>query len=126
MSFLSKRSLEGYLLIDNRGLPELTPVDLNPINQTPHVRKNQTFESATVTCNHCQYIVILNPDRTRERTYCGKCAHYICDRCAAVKECKTNEQQFDEYTAKVLADEAQERSLAVPAPITLLRNNLGE
>ena len=39
------------------------------------------FEAATTTCSHCQRIVVLNPDRTRERGYCRKCVHYICDEC---------------------------------------------
>jgi hypothetical protein len=59
----SKRSREGYLLIDHSasGLP--------------------TFESATITCSHCCRIVVLNPDRSRERGYCPKCDSYVCDQC---------------------------------------------
>lgn len=39
------------------------------------------FESATFTCNHCEAVVVKNPDRSRERAWCKKCDHYICDGC---------------------------------------------
>ena len=59
----SKRSREGYLLVTNSvpGMP--------------------TYESATITCSHCCRIVVLNPDRSRERGYCSKCDGYVCDQC---------------------------------------------
>lgn len=92
----SKRSQEGYLLIDHRNAPGVTPargVD------APAVAAGATFESATITCSHCHRIVILNPDRSRERHHCFKCDHYICDTCAAarkgVDECTTLHQVFD-------------------------------
>jgi hypothetical protein len=44
------------------------------------------LESATNTCSHCHRQVILNPNRSRERTYCQGCNHYICDSCAVVKK----------------------------------------
>jgi hypothetical protein len=59
----SKRSLEGELTIDERG------------------SGGKLFESPTVTCSHCQRVVILNPDRSRPRGHCWKCDHYICDTC---------------------------------------------
>lgn len=40
------------------------------------------FESATNTCAHCHRQVILQPDRSRERGYCRKCDHYLCDECS--------------------------------------------
>ena len=39
------------------------------------------FEAPTVTCSHCQVVVIVNPLRNRDRAYCQKCDHYICDVC---------------------------------------------
>lgn len=65
------------------------------------VRPGSVFESATVTCSHCQRQVVLNPDRTRERGYCPKCDHYVCDACEAIRvaaggECKTFKQIMDE------------------------------
>lgn len=38
-------------------------------------------ERDTSTCTHCQCVVVLNPLRSRERGYCSKCDHYICDEC---------------------------------------------
>lgn len=39
------------------------------------------LEAATSTCSHCQRQVIRNPSRVRDRHYCPKCDHYICDDC---------------------------------------------
>lgn len=65
----SLRSLENYLMIDDRasggGLREV----------------------ATLTCCHCQVQVVLNPLRTRERNHCRKCHAYVCDRPGCVAEC---------------------------------------
>ena len=59
----SKRSREGYLYIGN-AMPGAA-----------------TYESATITCSHCGCVVVLNPDRSRERGYCSKCDGYVCDPC---------------------------------------------
>ena len=69
----SKRSLEGELIIDHRagdgvpGLPRL-------------------FEAPTITCSHCQAVVIVNPDRQRPRAFCSQCDRYICDSCEAQRK----------------------------------------
>ena len=65
----SKRSLEGYLMIDNRA------------------SGGALLEQATATCSHCHTQVIMNPQRTRERGYCRKCDHYVCDNPACRFEC---------------------------------------
>lgn len=84
----SKRSLEGYLLIDHRA------------------NHGGVVETATLTCSHCQRQVILNPDRSRERGYCPKCDHYVCDACEAIRvatgECRTFKQIMDEHEKAVL------------------------
>lgn len=90
----SKRSLEGYLLIDHRAAE-------GGIDGAVPVRAGALFESATITCSHCQRQVVLNPGRTRERGYCPKCDHYVCDTCEAVRVtsggvCKTFKQIMDE------------------------------
>lgn len=36
-------------------------------------------EIPTMTCAHCDNVVILHPQRTRERGFCAKCNAYICD-----------------------------------------------
>lgn len=59
------------------------------------------FEAATYTCTHCSAVVVMNPERKRERYKCRGCNHHICDNCAAEREagaaCKTVQQKFDEY-----------------------------
>lgn len=96
----SKRELEGYIRIDHRESPGL---------DMPFVGRNTLFESSTVTCSHCQRIVINNPQRTRARGYCPKCDHYICDLCEDERVrtgvCKPFKQIIDEFidlTAKGL------------------------
>jgi hypothetical protein len=86
-----RRAQEGYLLIDNRFAVQNAP---NPFLPEADVQRAQAagydvvgvrdplFESATVTCSHCNAIVVLRPDRTRERGYCPPCDAYICDACA--------------------------------------------
>jgi uncharacterized paraquat-inducible protein A len=80
---------EGYLLIDNRAAGD------------------GMVESATVTCSHCHRVVVLNPQRTRERGYCPKCDSYICDQCEAVRasngySCVTMTQVFDELEERIV------------------------
>lgn len=90
MAILSKRSLEGYLLIDNRNAPAVPS-----IGGAPAIAAGATFESATLTCSHCHAVVVLNPGRTRERHWCAKCDKYVCDGCAAVGECRPLNQILD-------------------------------
>lgn len=95
----SKRTLEGYLLIDHRAGGGLD----GPL------RAGTMFESATVTCSHCQTQVVLRPDRSRERGYCPKCDHYVCDGCEAIRvqtgACVTFKQIMDDYEKSVRKQE---------------------
>jgi hypothetical protein len=112
MAHLSKRAFEGYLLIDHRDSPGTTVENclangVDP-NASPLVPKGQQYESATISCTHCQRIVILNPLRTRERHYCGYCDHYICDNphcrlmASGVVPHKTMQQVFAELETHLL------------------------
>lgn len=86
----SKRRHEGYLLIDHRDSPGVPHEILAATGKVwPQVSKGQTFESATVTCAHCNTIVILNPNRTRERGYCQKCDQYVCDNPGCSQDCRS-------------------------------------
>jgi hypothetical protein len=73
-----KPNREGYLLIDHRA---------TGINAQGKSVSGQaaTIEMATHTCSHCHRIIILNPMRMRDRHYCPKCDHYICDDCEAAR-----------------------------------------
>lgn len=81
----SKRAQEGYLLINHRESPGLTESFLDDVagrSSAPPLPPGSgrgTFEAPTITCSHCQKVVVLNPLRNRDRAYCAKCDHYICD-----------------------------------------------
>jgi ribosomal protein S27AE len=64
---------EGYVVFDHRASPGI-PGD-------PLKGEGSYFEAKTNHCSHCGTVVILNPLRTRERTYCSKCNKYVCDNC---------------------------------------------
>jgi hypothetical protein len=95
----SLRDLEGYYMTDHRAAIPV-PEDILRQSGLPTSAGKGLFEAATFTCKHCQRVVVMNPNRTREREYCRGCNHYICDNCAAVKavtkQCKTFDQVLDE------------------------------
>lgn len=73
----------GYLQIDHRDSPGLSPADVAHIPGAQAVAGGQQLERDTKTCSHCQRLVVLNPGRVRQRAYCPKCDAYICDGCEA-------------------------------------------
>lgn len=93
----SQRELEGYVRIDHRESPGIPGM--------PFRSKGTFFEAPTMTCNHCQAVVIVNPDRTRERARCYSCDHYICDACeglrVAGKSCRPMKQVIDELLTEI-------------------------
>jgi hypothetical protein len=79
-----KSELEGYVLIDHTDSPGFTPDEAAKGARTSiydFVGPGQKLEAATLTCSHCQRVVIMNPDRIRTRGWCSNCDHYICDWC---------------------------------------------
>lgn len=86
----------GWLMLDNRNAPVsgLAPM----------------FEADTYTCTHCQRVVVMNPERKRERYKCRGCDHHICDPCAAERTagapCKTWKQYADEVLTALEQTEA--------------------
>lgn len=85
----SKRSLEGWIMIDHSASPG-----------TEKIPERQRYEAGTLTCSHCHAQMLVNPLRMRERAYCRKCDRYICDQCEIVRvasgyECDTLNQRFD-------------------------------
>jgi hypothetical protein len=98
---LSKRSHEGYLLINHKDSPGLTDSELIiGGSMLPPGAGRGVFEAPIITCSHCETGLIVNPLRTRDRAYCPKCDHYICDKCEIVRVqtgvCKTYKQFIDE------------------------------
>ena len=65
-------------------------------------------EAATLTCSHCQTILIVNPLRTRERAYCSSCDHYLCDACGTARAASGGGPCL---TFKHRIEQAQERAV---------------
>jgi hypothetical protein len=86
---------EGALLIDHRNSPGLLGHD------------GSIEERMTLTCAHCQYLVVLNPNRVRERPWCYSCDEYICDGCAYKvstlnEPCCNINKQIDEVAETII------------------------
>lgn len=111
----SKRSHEGYFLLDHRA-SEGVPDALVTAAGLPIGAGRGLFEAPSYTCSHCQTVVILNPDRQRERAYCRGCDHYICDGCgverASTLTCRTFKQKVDELLTAV--EKGKDISLLLP------------
>lgn len=80
----SLRRQEGWLYIDNRNSPGVPDETMVPLG-LPLQSGRGLFETATYTCSHCHGIVILEPQRTRERGYCAGCDSRICDACNIIR-----------------------------------------
>lgn len=81
----SKRSHEGYFLMDNRGSPGVPDSVVTKQGLVAGAGKG-LFECATFTCNHCERVVSVifkGKTRVRETAWCKKCDHYLCDDCGA-------------------------------------------
>ena len=99
----TKRRHEGYVLIDNRASPGITPHFVHQSGSkgigVPAVGEGKMLEASTITCAHCQRGVILNPQRSHTREWCSKCDHYLCDGCGLIKrvdgQCRNLNQLFD-------------------------------
>lgn len=52
-------------------------------------------EMDVLTCAHCNRGVILNPERKRERGYCRRCDHFLCDNPGCNAECTPFQQTID-------------------------------
>lgn len=78
---------KGYLLIENR-FNEQAIRQKQPDGSAPILMPaERTFEANTLTCAHCQAVVMLLPTRVRERGWCRKCNAYICDKPGCHAEC---------------------------------------
>lgn len=99
---VNKQIHEGYLMVDHRASPGLSPEEALKLGYHPsQVSEGQFFESKTNHCSHCGTVVIMNPMRTRERAFCQSCNKYICDNCGVAQRLpdythKTYKQQLDE------------------------------
>ena len=57
-------------------------------------------EYNTMTCAHCNSIVVLNPKRIRPREWCARCNAYVCDD----KKCCESCTSMDRCLELVLTD----------------------
>jgi len=113
-----RHSAEGELLIDHRASPGITEAFARQSGlDVEAVPAGVLVERATITCSHCQVTVVLNPQRTRPRSYCAKCDHYICDSPICNRDCHPIAKTFD------VLDTYAARGEAVPP--ALLRHLLG-
>lgn len=81
----SLRQGAGYLTIDHRDSPGLTPADVARSPGAIAVAGGTLLERDVLTCSHCQRAVVLEPLRTRDRGHCPKCDRYVCDPCEAIR-----------------------------------------
>lgn len=111
---MSQRNQGGYFMLDHSQTEGLDAATERAAGLPPGAGQG-LFESSTYTCTHCQTVVLMNPARRRERSYCTGCDHYICDGCGAVRalsgRCRT--------VAQIL-DEAMEQASRQPVPSILL------
>lgn len=100
----NKRDLEGYVEIDHSNSPGITAEQAASIGSKLVVPGGTVFKSATITCSHCKRVVILNPDRSRNRGYCRKCDHAICDRCSLLMKlghpCRPFDRLIEDLNSK--------------------------
>ncbi len=75
----------GYLHIDHRDSPGLTARDVANMPGAFAVPGGSVLERDVLTCSHCERAVVLEPLRTRDRGYCQKCNHYVCDSCELIR-----------------------------------------
>jgi hypothetical protein len=108
----SKRSHEGYLLIDNSQVPGIGMEEAGKLGkEVVGAGFRGRYESAVLTCSHCHSQVVLNPMRTRERGYCRKCDHYVCDNPGCNAECNGS--------LNAVMDRLQDQAIRAQAPDAL-------
>ena len=74
------RGGKGYFSLFQADLPGVQQVNL---------------ELPTLTCCHCGRIVVLNPNRQRQRNWCMKCDHYVCDLKFCIEDCNPIQQALE-------------------------------
>lgn len=77
----------GFLEIDHRDSPGVTPADVAHVPGALVVGPGEHFETDVYQCSHCQRTVVLTAPRERMplRGYCPKCDHYICNSCEQIR-----------------------------------------
>jgi hypothetical protein len=82
-----KTSFDGELEVNHQASPGLPESIARRWNYDPLLcREGKVMRAATLGCPHCGSVVVLNPQRTRDRSHCMKCNRYICDWCKAAMD----------------------------------------
>lgn len=55
-----------------------------------------TAEADTITCHHCQQIVIVKPKAEEQTGFCRMCMKHICLSCARDGKCTPFEKKLDQ------------------------------
>jgi len=111
----SKREMESYVEIDHRESPGITPEQAARAGRgTIPVGKGQVFKSAAYQCSNCERLVVLNPNRSRDRFWCSKCDEYHCDDCALRTKITGICRPFKQLIEEALTATVKQAKLILP------------
>src|SRR5690242_19633117 len=88
------KGAKSYFFLDNSNSPVAVTQTL-PTGEVLTVAPGEVVEMAALTCSHCSVVVVLNPQRTRERKWCRRCGGYLCGRPGCVEECNYTLEMID-------------------------------
>jgi hypothetical protein len=116
MALLTKQ--DGAVVVDHSASPGISENDIyergwqdQGVVAVPEGRK---MEIPTLGCWHCGATVVLNPLRTRERSWCFQCNRYICDLCKSMMAAPQYvHRSWQELVDLVQAGKPLERNLDV-------------
>ena len=123
----TKRSHEGYLLIDHRdspGVPAHMVAAAKAAGKPVIDGGHGLYETGVLTCAHCQTVVLVNPLRARERGWCQKCDHYICDSPGCNAGCRPIRQIMELGREQAIRDLDRGNPASTNALIAQLRRDL--
>lgn len=121
---------EGYLSIDHRASPGLTPEDFRKAGITgaglaklgldmAEFGEGKHLERATKRCCHCGNTVVLNQERIRNRSHCRACDAYICDDPKCHFDCRPFRKMLDKIREDAVKAERIVAITPVPDIVTL-------
>ena len=67
--------------------------------------ENTTIEIPTFTCCHCNRVVVMNPDRRRDRHVCRRCMAITCDSVPCVLECDPTDRKIEQRRPLLLPEQ---------------------
>lgn len=81
--------------------------------------ENLIQEFPTFTCCHCNNVVVMNPERRRERNVCRQCMAITCDALPCVLECDPVERKLEQLRPLLLPHQVPDElaELWYPEPV---------